>query len=150
MKIRAFEATDYVAARALWERTEGVGLSSADEHGAICAFLARNPRMSFVAEDGEIVGTILCGHDGRRGLIHHLVTAATHRRRGIGTTLLHRGLEALRREGIEKCHLLVFRSNEAGLAFWRKIGAEERESLALFSISTGDDDRHVHGTARHL
>jgi ribosomal protein S18 acetylase RimI-like enzyme len=139
LKIRAFEASDYVAARALWERTEGVGLSSADERDAICAFLARNPNMSFVAVDEEIVGTILCGHDGRRGLIHHLVTAPTHRRRGIGTALLHRSLGTLHREGIAKCHLLVFRSNEAGMAFWRKIGAEERESLAIFSIATSND-----------
>jgi hypothetical protein len=84
LKIRAFEPSDYVAARALWERTEGVGLSSADEPHA----------------------------------------------------LLKRSLEALRREGIEKCHLLVFRTNEAGLAFWRKVGAEERRTLTLFSIMT--------------
>lgn len=136
MKIRPFEPSDYAAARALWERTQGVGLSSADEPQAILSFLARNPAMSFVAEDGAIVGTILCGHDGRRGLVHHLVTAPDYRRRGIGRALLRHGLDALRREGIDKCHLLVYRSNEAGMAFWRRVGAEERVSLALFSLPT--------------
>jgi N-acetylglutamate synthase len=136
LKIRTFEPSDYRAARALWERTEGVGLSAADEPEAIRTYLKRNPGMSFVVVDGELVGTVLCGHDGRRGLIHHLVTAPGHRRRGIGTALLRHGLEALRREGIDKCHLLVYRSNEAGLSFWRKVGAEERASLAIFSIAT--------------
>lgn len=136
MKIRPFEPSDYAAARALWERTQGVGLSSADEPQAILSFLVRNPAMSFVADDGAIVGTILCGHDGRRGLVHHLVTAPDYRRRGIGRALLRHGLDALRREGIDKCHLLVYRSNEAGMAFWRRVGAEERVSLALFSLPT--------------
>ena len=136
MRIRAFEPSDYAAARALWEATDGVGLSAADEREAICAYLARNPAMSFVAEDPELVGTILCGHDGRRGFIHHLMTASAHRRRGIARALLERGLAVLRREGIDKCHLLVYRSNADGHAFWRRLGAEERLELALFSLTT--------------
>jgi ribosomal protein S18 acetylase RimI-like enzyme len=64
------------------------------------------------------------------------VTAHTHRRRGIGRALPARALAALRREGIDKCHLLVFRSNAAGIAFWRRVGAEERTNLALFSVVT--------------
>jgi ribosomal protein S18 acetylase RimI-like enzyme len=124
----------------LWERSEGVGLSAADERASIDAFLKRNPRLSFVASAGdELIGTILCGHDGRRGLVHHLVVSPDHRRRGVGAALLKSGLEALRGAGIGKCHLLVFRSNAAGLSFWRSVGAEERKSLTLFSIVTNND-----------
>lgn len=135
--IRAFEAADYDAALALWRRTPGVGLSDADQRAPIEAFLARNPGTSFVAlEGGELVGTLLCGHDGRRGLIHHLVVAMPHRRCGIARRLLARSLAALRSAGIGKCHLLVFRDNAEGLAFWRGIGAAERGELALFSMLT--------------
>jgi ribosomal protein S18 acetylase RimI-like enzyme len=137
--IRHFESADVPASRVLWLASEGVGLSAADEPSALQAFLLRNPGLSFVATQGSaLVGTILCGHDGRRGLIHHLVVAEGQRRHGLGRTLLHLGLGALREAGIQKCHLLVFRSNAAGLAFWRKIGAEERTAVALFSISTED------------
>lgn len=137
LQIRPFERSDYDAARALWERSEGLGLGSADEPEAIFAFLERNPGLSFVAHaEGKLIGTILCGNDGRRGLIHHLVTASVHRRRGVGSALLKSGLNALRGAGIDKCHLLVFRSNDAGLSFWRAIGAEERNTLTLFSIMT--------------
>ena len=135
--IAPFQMSDYPAALALWQRTQGVGLSSADEPAAIAAYLLRNPGFSFVATaDGELVGTILCGHDGRRGLIHHLVSAASHRRRGIGASLLRAALQALRQAGIAKCHLFVFRSNRDGMKFWRSVGAEERVSLALFSLAT--------------
>lgn len=137
IQYRAFENDDYVQARALWEATPGVGLSNADAPDAIRAFLARNPGTSFVAVEGDaLVGTILCGHDGRRGLIHHLVTATSHRRLGVGTSLLRAGLKSLRKCGIDKCHLLVFHSNSAGLSFWRGVAAQERTELALFSLPT--------------
>ena len=137
---REMRKDDYEAAYRLWQNTEGMALSEADSEANIAVYLARNPGFSFVCEvDGRLAGTILCGHDGRRGLIHHLVTAESHRRRGVASALLERSLGALCDAGITKCHLLVFRSNEAGLAFWREIGAQERSSIALFSMATNND-----------
>ena len=138
--IRTFLPSDYAEARALWAGTPGVGLSDADEREPIEGFLARNAGLSFVATEGKaLLGTILCGHDGRRGLIHHLVTAPQARRRGLGRQLLRHGLSALRAASINKCHLLVFRENAEGLAFWRAVRATERRELALFSLSTASD-----------
>ena len=135
--IRAFRPDDHAQAQALWSSTEGVGLSSADSSENIARFLERNPGLSFVATDSDVVvGTILCGHDGRRGLIHHLAVASAHRRKGLGRTLVKEALAALRRDGIEKCHLLVFRQNSEGRAFWLRVGAEERTTLGLFSLPT--------------
>ena len=141
IQIRIFEPSDIDAARTLWQRTDGIGLSEADEPSALARYLSRNPGSNLVASDGNnIVGTILCGHDGRRGLIHHLAVASTHRRQGIARQLLRAGQAALCNAGIRKCHLLVFKTNESGLAFWRKVGAEERVLLTLFSIGTQNDD----------
>jgi N-acetylglutamate synthase len=140
MNVRIFEPTDYANARELWQATPGVGLSQADEKPQILHFLKRNPSLSFVAVDGyTLAGTILCGHDGRRGLIHHLVTASSHRRRGLGRYLLRAGIQALAAEGIDKCHLLVFRENVEGLAFWHAVGAKERVELSVFSVPTNGD-----------
>ncbi|HEX2875049.1 MAG TPA: GNAT family N-acetyltransferase [Polyangiaceae bacterium] len=137
LSIRPFEPEDHAAAWALWESTEGIGLSSANSFESVSRFLRRNPSSCFVATDDDVVvGTILCGHDGRRGLIHSLAVGATHRRRGLGRMLVTRALAALRQEGIEKCHLLVFNQNSEGRAFWKGIGAEERTTLALFSLTT--------------
>jgi ribosomal protein S18 acetylase RimI-like enzyme len=112
-------------------------LSSADAFESIATFLQRNAGLSFVAvQHGRLIATILCGHDGRRGLIHHLAVAQTVRRQGIGKALVERALAALRGEGIEKCHLLVFNDNAEGRAFWRAVGAEERTSLGIFSLQT--------------
>jgi len=63
---------DYDEVLALWRTSEGVGLSDADLEEGAAGFLDRNPGLSFVARDGEhLMGAVLCGHDGRRGYIHH-------------------------------------------------------------------------------
>lgn len=137
LRLRAFEAADHGPALALWRRTPGVGLSAADEAAPIAAYLARNPGTSFVAEvDGRLVGTVLCGHDGRRGLIHHLVTDPGCRRQGVARALVRAALDALRDAGIGKCHLMVFGHNGEGRRFWQAVGAVERTELGLFSMDT--------------
>lgn len=137
LDIRVFQAEDHARALALWGSTEGVGLSEADSFDNVRRFLERNPDLSFVVtEEDALVARILCGHDGRRGLIHHLAVASSHRRRGLGRELVRRTLAALCREGIQKCHLLVFQQNLAGKAFWQRIGAEERTTLGIFSLVT--------------
>lgn len=137
--ISTFEPGHIAQARELWLRSEGVELGSADEPPALEAFLNRNPGLSLVAlQAGEVIGTVLCGHDGRRGLIHHLAVDSGRQRQGIGRQLLESGLRALSAAGIQKCHLLVFKTNKGGMAFWRAVGGEERISIALFSFPTAN------------
>lgn len=125
---------DYDATTELWRATQGLGLSGADERKRLGAFLLRNPESCFVARDGgAIVGTVLCGNDGRRGYIYHLAVAETHRRRGIGRGLLRRCMDALEREGIEKCHLFVFSSNGEAKEYYGRMAWTERRDLAVFS-----------------
>lgn len=122
---------------ALWQTSDGVGLSEADSRENIASFLERNPGFSFAAVDGErLVGVILCGHDGRRGYIHHLAVSHSHRRQGIGRALVAHCLATLERAGIGKCHIFVFRENEAALAFWQGIGWIDRVDLTILSQYT--------------
>ena len=142
IEICAFEEGHYPRARALWEGTDGVGLSSADERPAIERFLNRNPKLSLVAfKDGRLIGTILVGHDGRRGLIHHLAVAPAERRQGIGLRLVREALAGLARADIEKCHMLVFITNSDAQAFWASVGAEHRQSITIYSLPTSNPPR---------
>jgi ribosomal protein S18 acetylase RimI-like enzyme len=128
---------DYPQVYALWEKTEGVGLSDADARENIAQFLARNPGTSFVALDGEkLVGVILCGNDGRRGYIHHLAVANSYGRKGIGGELVGECLKKLGENNIHKCHLFVFADNLEGIGFWEKTGWERRGELLLMSKYT--------------
>lgn len=123
---RAFEAGDYAAVVALWEISEGVEVAEGDDRETIVAYLGRNPGLSRVAlSEGAIVGAVLCGHDGRRGLIYHLAIAAAHRGRGIGRTLVDECLAGLRGVGIKRALILVADGNQRGREFWRACGFEE-------------------------
>lgn len=125
---------DIDAALDLWHRCEGMGLSDADQPEALKSFLQRNPGLSFSAiEDGELIGTCLCGTDGRRGYLYHLAVDARCRKRGIGSELVERTLGALRRQGIHKCHIMVYAVNQTGLAFWQQEGWVRRPEIVLMS-----------------
>nr|MBR4281129.1 GNAT family N-acetyltransferase [Clostridia bacterium] len=122
---------DYDQLRALWLSTPGMGLNDLDDsREGITKYIARNPNTSFVAEDdGIITGAIMCGHDGRRGYIHHTCVRADRQGQGIGRVLVEAALDALKSEGIHKVALVVFDRNEKGNAFWEKLGFTTREDL---------------------
>jgi ribosomal protein S18 acetylase RimI-like enzyme len=125
---------DYQDVVDLWRKTEGVGLSSADTLEAIARYLARNPAHSFVVrDDAQLVGAVLCGHDGRRGYLYHLAVQPTYRRQGIGQALVERCMASLQTAGIDKCHIFVYTTNQAGQAFWEKMGWVLRTNLLLVS-----------------
>jgi len=124
---------DHAATMVLWRKTPGIGLSDADSEPNVAAFLARNPGLSAVAvtEQGDVVGAVLCGHDGRRGYLHHLAVAEPHRLRGVARSLIEHGLAGLRALGIQKCNVFVFADNEDGRRFWTKNGWAVRADLLV-------------------
>jgi N-acetylglutamate synthase len=132
--IESMTMADYADVIALWKKSENIGLSSADQREKIKAYLDRNPGMSFVAKDnGVIVGAALCGHDGRRGYLHHLAVAESHQKKGTGRKLTEKCLESLGNAGIKKCHLFVFHRNKEGKASWEKIGWTPRTDIQVVS-----------------
>lgn len=130
--VRAMSIEDYDDVLELWARTPGVGLSESDTRAGTSAFLARNVGMSAVAVvDVQLVGAVLCGHDGRRGYLHHLAVSSAWRGRGIGRQLLARCLDQLSSEGIPKCNVFLFSDNAAGAEFWQRNGWSLRTDLRV-------------------
>lgn len=137
IEIREMEIEDYDLLIDLWKSAEGIGLSEADSRDNIANFLQRNSGFSFVAQkDTEIVGAILCGHDGRRGYLHHLAVRKNHRLKGLGKELVQRCLIRLKIAGIDKCHIFVFQDNREGKEFWSKNGWQTRYDLNIMSKHT--------------
>ncbi|HUW39877.1 MAG TPA: GNAT family N-acetyltransferase [Rectinemataceae bacterium] len=133
-EILPFTLGDYEEAFALWSRTPGMGLTGADRREPIASFLERNPGLSFAAKlGGELVGTALCGSDGRRGYLYHLAVDPKLRRKGLGARLASACLEALAVAGIEKCHLFLITGNELGAAFWSAVGWARRDDIIVYS-----------------
>lgn len=129
--IRPMIIEDYDDVYRLWTLTKGMGLNNLDDtKTGINIFLQRNPNTCFVATfHNEIIGTIISGHDGRRGYIYHTAVSEKFRKKGIGQKLVTSSLSALKTEGINKVALVVFSKNKLGNLFWEKIGFRKREDL---------------------
>ncbi|RYP96462.1 GCN5 family acetyltransferase [Bifidobacterium pseudolongum subsp. globosum] len=129
--IRIMTPDDYDAVHACWMACTGMGLNTIDDsREGIARYLKRNPNTCFVSEhDRTITGAILAGHDGRRGYIYHTAVNPAYRHQGIGTALVNAALHALANEGIIKVALVVFSRNDAGNAFWERLGFTARGDL---------------------
>jgi ribosomal protein S18 acetylase RimI-like enzyme len=133
-RIEEMSIDHYDEARALWQASEGVVLSSVDSRENIKRFLERNSGMSFVVMDnGKLVGAVLCSHDGRMGYLTHLAVNKSHRRKGLGRSLVGRCLYTLMGIGISKCTLLVMEYDAGAMAFWESIGLKGRVDLLMMS-----------------
>ena len=129
---------DIAGVRRLWGATEGIGIGTSDAPRRIRAYLRRNPGLSFVAKrGGVVVGAVLCGHDGRRGYMHHLAMARECRRRGVGERLVRRCLRALARIGILRCNAYLFASNRRGRKFWENRGWKVMKGILPIQGPTG-------------
>lgn len=133
---------DYDGLRALWMTIHGFGIRSIDDsREGVERFLARNPGLSVVATvDREIVGAILCGHDGRRGCLYHVCVREDHRRLGIGKAMVVHCMHALKAEQINKVSLIAFTRNDVGNAFWNCIGWTRRADLNYYDFTLNDDN----------
>lgn len=131
MTIRKMAIADYEKVYDLWLNTPGMGLNTADDsYAGIKKYLQRNPDTCFIAEkQGQIIGVILSGHDGRRGFIHHTAVKVSEQKQGIGESLVNRAMEALGAEGINKVAMVVFDKNQIGNHFWEKRGFTTRKDL---------------------
>ena len=100
---------DYEPVFALWRSIErGVHTGRSDLPSEIQKKLTRDPDLFLVADaKGEIIGSVLGGYDGRRGLVYHLAVASGFRKMGIGSRLMEELESRLRAKGCLKCYLLV-------------------------------------------
>lgn len=138
--IRTMTIEDYEGVKRLWMSIKGFAIRSVDDsYEGVELFLKRNPTTSVAAEvNGQIVGAILCGHDGRRGCLYHVCVHKDFRMQGIGKAMVVRAMEALKEERINKVSLIAFTSNDIGNAFWKQIGWTKREDLNYYDFTLNE------------
>lgn len=131
VQYKVMTSDDYDGVYNLWLNIPSMGINKTDDsREGIEKYLMRNPTTSFVAlADGKVIGSILAGHDGRRGFIQHIAVLPQYRRQGIATKLLDMAMKALDEEGINKVALLAFKKNTLGNNFWDKTEFTIREDV---------------------
>lgn len=152
MEIRVMTIDDYEAVYQLWSGIPGMGLRSLDDsREGIDKFLKRNPSTSFVALDnGDVVGVMLSGHDGRRGYIYHTAVRTSHRGQKIGRTLLEAVYAAMKEEGINRMGLMIYKNNDSGNAFWTSQDWTNRTDLYYYNKSLNSDNKSLNNEQKLL
>jgi ribosomal protein S18 acetylase RimI-like enzyme len=124
---------DYRAVINLWEQSgPGVHVRRSDQIDQIEKKLMRDPDLFLIAEaEGRIIGSVLGGFDGRRGLVYHLAVESRFRRHGIGKALMEELETRLKAKGCIRSYLLVTRDNHQAVQFYEAHGWE-RMDLHVF------------------
>lgn len=137
---REMTIADYDAVIQLMKSTPGVAVRDADSLDATKRYFERNPNLSFVAEKNqEIIGCVMCGHDGRRGYLQHLIVKETERRNGIGTHLVHESMQTLKALGIQKTHIHVLQNNDIAKDYWTSKDWDRRDDILVYSLNQSDN-----------
>jgi len=135
IQIREFQfSQDYPRIRQLWESMEkGVRVGRSDAPNEIEKKLLRDPDLFLIAElNQQIVGTIIGGFDGRRGIIYHLAVEASCREQGIGSHLLNEVESRLRMKGCLKCYLMVTPDNDEAMHYYEQRGWHHMDYVRLY------------------
>ncbi|AXN34079.1 GNAT family N-acetyltransferase [Vibrio coralliilyticus] len=135
--IRPMTIEDYDAVIRLWLQTEGMSVRDADSRENVALYLDRNPDLSFVAiSEGNIIGAVLVGTDGRRGYLQHLAVLPQFRGQRIGYQLISQSINALANIGIPKTHLFVYDDNLNAQKFYEKLGWFPRDNIRMYSYNS--------------
>ena len=131
VNIRTFKyPDDYLPVVDLWERSEpGIQVGRSDTPDEITKKIQRDPDLFLVADyQEEIIGVVMGGYDGRRGMIYHLAVEKEYRQIGVGTALMEALEDRLREKGCLRSYLMV-RKDNAATQFYEKNGWQ---ALAIF------------------
>ncbi len=131
IQIREFLMNDYNVVLELW-KDAGLVIRPGDELNGVRMKLLRDPDLFLLADlEGEIVGCIIGGWDGRRGWVYHLAVKPSHQRQGIATTLLSEVEKRLIEKGAKKINAQIYQSNTKSQKFFAARGYETHSDLVM-------------------
>lgn len=142
LTIRTMTMEDYEELYKLWMEISGFGIRSIDDSKeGVERFIRRNPTTSMVAfYEDELVGGILCGHDGRRACLYHVCVKEKYRKHGIGQKMVRACMVALKEEKINKINLIAFKKNEVGNRFWQGLGWTYRDDVNYYESILNEEN----------
>jgi ribosomal protein S18 acetylase RimI-like enzyme len=131
MEIRELTAADRAAATRLWDTaglTRPWNEPARDFDGAL-----GGPTSAVLGalDAGEIVATVMVGHDGHRGWVYYLAVKPGSRRCGLGRRMMQEAELWLRERGAVKLNLMVRDGNSDALGFYQQLGYEDAEVTVL-------------------
>ena len=133
-KIRKMTIADYTEVYKLWHEIKNFAIRQIDDSkDGIVKFLNRNKTTCVVAVcDGKIIGSILCGHDGREACFYHVCVREDMRNCGVATHMVNYIIDKLNKLNINKIKLVAFKENKLGNKFWKDIGFTQNKNINIY------------------
>jgi ribosomal protein S18 acetylase RimI-like enzyme len=82
-------------------------------------------------DDGAVMASAMAGYEGHRGWVHYVAVSPGWRGRGHGRALVEHVEALLLERGCPKLGLLVRNSNPEAIAFYRRLGYAQDDSVSL-------------------
>jgi N-acetylglutamate synthase len=130
---------DYASVYQVWEAAgEGIHISFSDSPEELEKLVIKSPGLFFLAVDGDrVIGTVMGGFDGRRGLVYHLAVLQEYQNRQIGSYLLNRVEKALYEHGCRKVYLFIVPENMNRAGFYQRMGYEQMDVVPFSKVLGG-------------
>jgi ribosomal protein S18 acetylase RimI-like enzyme len=131
LTVAAIDDGDIPEVIALWQRC---GSTRAWNDPAADIALARKQANATVLvgrNGGELVASVLVGHDGHRGWVYYVTVDPEHRFKGYGRMIMTSAENWLRSRGIEKLQLMVRGDNAKVHAFYQSLGYYDQERVVF-------------------
>ena len=84
-----------------------------------------------IEEREKIIGTVMGGYDGHRGIINYLGVHPSFRGQGLGKMLLQAVEQKLKDLGCPQVNLLIWSNNSEVLTFYKKTQYSEANDIVL-------------------
>ena len=132
LTVKTAVAEDEPAVVALWRACDLV--ASYNDPVADFRFAKAGPCSDvLVAVDdaGEIVGSVMVGHDGHRGWLYYVAARPASRSKGIGRCMVQAAENWLCQRGVVKVQLLVRETNTKVVGFYEHLGFEVAQNVVM-------------------
>ena len=141
VRVREMTIDDYDAVVEVWARA---GLPyrpfGRDAKDRIAIELSGDSAIFLLAEeDGKIVGTALCTHDGRKGWINRLAVDPEHQGKGTGALLVEEAERRFTAKGIKVFACQIMADNIGSQEFFSHLGYVPHDDVRYFSKRSDKD-----------
>jgi GNAT superfamily N-acetyltransferase len=120
------EDADIAAVIALWQRCDLTRPWNDPAADIAMARRGANATVLVGRDGGDIVASVLVGHDGHRGWVYYVSVDPDRRGKGYGRAIMNAAEDWLRGVGIEKLQLMVRAGNAKVQAFYETLDYQEQ------------------------
>ena len=138
--IRPYEDSDKEQVINLWMKCDLIRPWN-DPHKDINRKKGKGSDLFIILEyKNEIIGTVMGGYDGHRGIMNYLAVHPKFQRKGFGAILVSEIEKKLVKLGCPKINLLVRKDNLKVSKFYQKIDYDNQTDVLIFSKRLIPDD----------